>query len=128
MHHLDYCSIPEELTCKGMTFPQDRQSLSRSFEDRQFGILPTECKSIADGVIIDDGIIPTGSKESLAVSNSDDQSDVSDCDSGFSGSNKDCLSGVEQWYDFFLFSSFYMAGHESRIIKTNECFHVCMCV
>lgn len=99
---VDYDPIPEEITCKELQFRLSAQTEASADRHREL------CRSVSDRKrfevddteVFDEGVVPTGSKESLAASASDDQSDLSDSDSGFSGSNKGCLTlpAVEPWY------------------------------
>ena len=108
IHHVDYNSIPEEITCRQLracssaTYPPNRQTdrgLSRSYEDNQMAYASSKTSKLSLGRCesIDEAFVPTGSKESLSTTISDDQSDFSDSDSGFSGSNKECLNGDDSW-------------------------------
>lgn len=123
MPQLDFYSIPEEITCT-----QIRRQLSHSptsshepTSSMGQGYLEntkqdTNISNQIDGVHItkecsmvpeDDELLHLqgDDKESPSSSStvSDDQSDLSDSDSGFSGSNKEFMANIDQWYGFIKY-------------------------
>lgn len=122
--HVEFGSIPEEITCTGLRRVSD--SFGKPLSSLPFEPYHSEAENtnleLREGDMVEDNCasstplkeceterdICTTSSDygsalvesvSSASLESDDTSDLSDSDSGFSGSNKECLAPEEQWYD-----------------------------